>query len=59
MDPEVFWGRLNKISDDAGAPQFNVPYSFMQSLLCSPHPNVDVERCVNFTKTKTFCINLV
>ena len=25
---EVFWGRLNKVSDDAGAPQFNVriPY---------------------------------
>ena len=43
MDPEVFWGRLNKIVDDAGAPQFNVPCS----LLCLPHANVDVEQSVN------------
>ena len=28
IDPEVFWGRLNKISDVAGA-KFNVPCSFM------------------------------
>ena len=55
IDPELFWGRLNKISDDAGAPQFNVPCSFMQSLLCLPHANVDVEQSVNFTKTKTYC----
>ena len=45
MDPEVFWGRLNKVSDDAGDPQFNVPCSF---LLCLPHANVDVEQSVNF-----------
>ena len=31
------WGRLNKIADDAGAPQLNVPCSFMQSLVCLPH----------------------
>ena len=54
MDPEVFWGGLNKISDDAGAPhvQFNVPSSFMQSLLCLPHANVDVEQSVNLNKLK-------
>ena len=48
----VFWGRLNEIADDAGTPQFNVPCSFMQSLLCLPHTHVDVEQSVNLIKLK-------
>ena len=55
MDPEVFWGRLGKISDATGALQFNVLSTFMQSLLCLPHANADVERIfssVSLIKTK-------
>jgi len=56
MDPEVFWGRLKKVSDGAGAIQFDVLCTFMQSLLCLPHANIDVERVfssVSLIKTKS------
>ena len=55
MEPEEFWGRLNKIIDGTGAPQFDVLCAFMQTLLCLPHANVDVERVfssVSSIKTK-------
>ena len=55
MDPEMFWGRLSKISDGTGTLQFGVLCTFMQSLLYLPHANVDVERvfsAVNLIKTK-------
>ena len=45
-------GEAQLISDNAGAPQFNVPCLFMQSLLCLPHANVDVEQSVNLIKLK-------
>ena len=54
-EPEEFWGRLNKTTDGTGAPQFDVLCAFMQTLLCLPHANVDVERVfssVNSIKTK-------
>ena len=56
MDPEEFWGRLDKITDGAGDAQFGVLCDFMQSMLCLPHANVDVERVfssVTAIKTKT------
>ena len=56
MDPEEFWGRLSKIEDGGGSPQFGMLCYFMQSLLSLPHANVDVERIfssVNLIKTKT------
>ena len=55
MEPEEFWGRLNKIIDGTGAPQFDVLCAFMQTLLCLSHANVDVERVfssVSSIKTK-------
>ena len=55
MDPEEFWGRLSKISDSTGTLQFSTLSTFMQSLLCLPHDNVDVEQVfssVNLIKTK-------
>ena len=55
MDPEVFWGRVGKISNGEGTLQFYTLSSFMGSLLCLPHANVDVERVfssVNLVKTK-------
>ena len=56
MDPEEFWGRLEKITDGAGDSQFSVLCDFMQNMLCLPHANVDVERVfssVTAIKTKT------
>ena len=53
MEPEEFWGRLNKITDGTGDPQFGI--FFMQSLLCLPHVNANVERVfssVSSIKTK-------
>ena len=44
MDPEEFWGCLNKITDGTGDTQFGTLCEFMQSLLCLPHANVDVKR---------------
>lgn len=56
MDPEEFWGRLEKIMDEAGVLQFSVLCDFMQNMLCLPHANVNVERVfssVTAIKTKT------
>ena len=56
MEPEEFWGRLDKITDGTGNPQFGILCEFMQSLLCFPHANVDVERVfssVSSIKTKS------
>ena len=56
MEPEVFWGRLGKISNGVGTLLFHTLSAFMGSLLCLPHANVDVERVfssVNLIKTKT------
>ena len=56
MEPEVFWGRLGKISNSVGTLQFHTLSLFMGSLLCLPHANVDVEcvfSSVNLIKTKT------
>ena len=53
MEPEEFWGQLNKITDGTGDPQFGI--FFMQSLLCLPHVNANVERVfssVSSIKTK-------
>lgn len=44
MDPDIFWSRLAKISDGTGALQFSVLSTFMRTMLCLPHANVDVER---------------
>ena len=55
MDPEEFFSRLNKLSDGTGNPPFSVLCKFMQTLLCLPHSNVDVERTfsdVSAIKTK-------
>ena len=55
MEPEEFWGLLNKITDGTGDPQFGILSAFMQNLLCLPHANVDVERVfssVSSIKTK-------
>ena len=55
MKPEVFWGRLGKISNGVGTLQFHTLSAFMGSLLCLPHANVDVERLfssVNLIKTR-------
>ena len=55
MGPEVFWGRLGKLTNGEGTPQFHTLSAFMGSLLCLPHANVDVERVfssVNLIKTK-------
>ena len=56
MEPEEFWGCLSKIKNGNGDLQFGVLCDFMQSLLCLPHANVDVERVfssVTSIKTKT------
>ena len=53
VEPEEFWGQLNKITDGTGDPQFGI--FFMQSLLCLPHVNANVERVfssVSSIKTK-------
>ena len=42
MDPEEFWHRLSLISDGTDTPPFRVLCQFMQTLLCLPHANVDV-----------------
>ena len=55
MDPELFWERLSKITDGTENPPFGVLCEFMQTLLCLPHSNVDVERTfsdVSSIKTK-------
>jgi len=55
MDPEEFFHRLSKISDGTGTLSFGVLCQFMQTLLCLPHANVDVERTfsdVSVIKTK-------
>ena len=56
MGPEEFCGRLHKITDGTGNAQFGILCEFMQSLLCLPHANVDVERVfssVSSIKTKS------
>ena len=53
METEVFWGRLEKLSNGEGTLHFTFS-TFMGSLLCLPHANVDVERMfssVNLMKT--------
>ena len=55
MDPEEFWHRLSLISDGTDTPPLQVLCLFMQTLLCLPHANVDVERTfsdVTAIKTK-------
>ena len=47
MDPELFWERLSKITDGTDNPPFVVLCEFMQTLLCLPHSNVDVERTLS------------
>ncbi len=44
MGPEEFWGRLDMITDGTGSPQFSNLCGFIQTLLCLPHANVDIER---------------
>ena len=66
MDPEEFWHRMSQISDGTEVPPFQVLCHFMQTLLCLPHSNVDVERTFsevtaiktkkrNRLKVKTIC----
>lgn len=55
MEPEEFWESLSKIRDGTEKPPFGVLCKFMETLLCLPHANVDVERIfseVNNIKTK-------
>ena len=40
----TFWERLSKITDGTDNLPFVVLCEFMQTLLCLPHSNVDVER---------------
>ena len=52
MDPEEFFSRLNKLSDGTGNPPFGVLCRFMQTLLCLPHSNVNVERIFSDVSAK-------